>query len=192
MSRDFNKWCCVARNVLSEMWNTAGPSIATTMGCSTKATSASSPGRGAFCSLRRAWGWRPSTPPMRTAQCRAPHFTRCCYCVQSSLHPSRQELPWGAKKLGYLPRSSGQQEASQDSNPCLVQPRPTSTVSEHIACGVSEFIGQGLYKVCEEISYLTESRKSKLTEQVKPSAMSMCFSCVGYEAGQLSNLFLLS
>lgn len=123
--------------------------------------------------------------------CSALH-TRYCYCVQSSLHPSRQELPWGAKKLGYLPRSSGQQEASQDSNPCLVQPRPTSTVSEHIACGVSEFIGQGLYRVCEEISYLTESRKSKLTEQVKPSAMSMCFSCVGYEAGQLSNLFLLS
>ena len=40
-----------------------------------------------------------------------------------------------------------------------------SLVSEHTAYGVSEFMGQGLYRVCEETSYLLQKAQRKLTSQ---------------------------
>lgn len=76
-------------------------------------------------------------------------------CDQSSLHPSRQELPWGTEKLGRLPRSRSQQELSQDSTLTSLAAQALHELllaSEHIACGMSEFMGQGLYRVCVEIS----------------------------------------
>lgn len=76
-------------------------------------------------------------------------------CDQSSLHPSRQELPWGTEKLSHLPRLCGQQELSQDSTPTSLAAQALHELllaSEHVACGVSEFMGHGMYRVCEEIS----------------------------------------
>lgn len=95
-------------------------------------------------------------------------------CDQSSLHPSRQELPWGTEKLGRLPRSHSQQELSQDSTPIFLAAQALHELflaSEHIACGMSVQAGpvQGLWE-----NLPTE----RATEQVKPGTVLVCLNCV--------------
>lgn len=104
--------------------------------------------------------------------------TRYCDCVQSSLHPSWQKVPRGVEKLGHLSRPGSQQAARSGFPLILLTAQPyTTPVLEHTDCAVSAFIGQGLYRVYEEMSQLTEFRKSPLTGQVKPGTMAKCFSC---------------
>lgn len=83
--------------------------------------------------------------------------------------PLQAGIVVGHREVGSLAQTCGQQEARSRflsiSLASLVLHK-CSLDSEHTACGVSEFMGQGLCRICEEI-YLLQK------EQIKPNKSSL-------------------